>query len=264
MTWMSVIVGLTAATYFASSVAFMLYLARFQAKLASAGYKLLWVGFVIHVIAVAHLYLLPESEAVVDHLVFQLGLGLVIAFLAVEKWIGGRIWASLLSPLATSVVLASLHLVFGQTNSTLPEFVAVVTPVHIGASILGLMAFLVAFSVSVMYVAQDYNLRNKKSLTMSRMPAQVSLDRLSIFALKLGFPLYTLGIVLGAVWAIKGDPPAFSFRYILAMLSWLVYGLVLLGRVTTGWSGRKSALMTMIGFLGAFSVLVGYFARGGA
>ena len=46
MNWMSFIVGLTAAVYFASSVAFMFYLTRFQEKWSSAGYKLLWVGLV--------------------------------------------------------------------------------------------------------------------------------------------------------------------------------------------------------------------------
>jgi len=263
MNWMSIIVVATASVYFASTIAFLLYFARFNERWSNLGYRLLISGVVIHAVALLHLNFLPDGVPIVDESVFSGAAGLVLIFVMFEKYIGGRIWASLLSPVATSVVIASLHGVFAKSSTAIPEFVAVVTPVHIGASVLGIIAFLVAFVASVMYVAQDYTLKKKVFLGPSKMPAQTSLDKLMGNALKIGFPLYTIGIVLGAVWAIKGDPPGFSARYILAFLSWLVYGLVILGRVTTGWSGRKSAAMTMVGFLGAFSVLMGYFARWG-
>ena len=169
----------------------------------------------------------------------------------------------LLSPLATALVLGSIYGPIGEISSTTPEFVSVITPVHIVSSLCGILAFLGAFVASVMYVAQDYALTTKSFGSTSKLPPQVSLYRWSSKALTIGFPLYTVGIILGAMWAIQGNPPVFSARYLLAFLSWLVYGLLILGKFTRGWSGRKAAMLTMVGFLCSFTVLAGYFARGG-
>ena len=112
MTWLSIIVLLTAVAYFVSSAAFMVYLVSFQAKWSTFGYRILLVGLSIHIIAVAHLFVGPEASSLVDPTAFIVALAMVLVFLVVERGLGGRIWATLLCPIATSVVLASLHGLF--------------------------------------------------------------------------------------------------------------------------------------------------------
>ena len=263
MSWVSVLVILAAALYFASTLAFLGYVLRFTESWAKLGTRVLWAGVVLHGIAVAHLFALDAGEMTVEKFSFSLGLIVSCSLLAIERREGGKIWSVLLSPLATVLVLASIYGPIGEISSTTPDFIAVITPVHIASSVFGILAFLAAFIASVMFVAQDYALTKKSLSTTSRLPPQVSLYRWSSRALIVGFPLYTIGIVLGAMWAIQGTPPEFSIRYLLALLSWLVYGLLILGKFTRGWSGRKAAILTMVGFLCSFTVLAGYFARGG-
>ena len=252
----------TAAIYFGSSVAFMVHINTFQDRWSHWGYRLLLAGVGSHVIAVAHLFLLHEGQTFVYPEIFAAGLGTVFILLIAERRLKGRMWASLLSPLATAIVIASLTARPDEEAGVLPEFLEFVTPLHIAASVAGFLFFLLSFGCSVLYIAQEHALKKEPSL-VSSLPPQMVLTRLSLRGLKWGFPLYSLGIVLGAVWAFKGNPPVFSGRYVIAVLSWLVYGFVILGTVTTGWSGKKSATMTMVGFLAVLSVIVGYFGRWG-
>ncbi len=74
-----------------------------------------------------------------------------------------------------------------------------------------------------------------------------------------GFPLLTLGVILGAYWAHSAwsrywgwDPKETS-----ALVTWLIYAGYLHARNLRGWKGKGSAWLLVIGF-GA--VLFSYFA----
>jgi len=141
--------------------------------------------------------------------------------------------------------------------------VGIIKVVHIGSSILGVLAFLVAFLVSVLYIQQDFSLR-KKELSAGlgrRLPPQVTLHNISGKAIKIGFPLYTIGIVLGAFWFAKDGLGEIAVQNVLAIISWGVYAVLLHGRLTIGWSGRRAAVTTIVGFLGALSVALIYLSR---
>jgi ABC-type uncharacterized transport system permease subunit len=48
------------------------------------------------------------------------------------------------------------------------------------------------------------------------------------------------------------------------MVSWLIYAAILQARLTTGWRGRRAALLTLVGLVGLVGVLSSYLARSGA
>jgi ABC-type transport system involved in cytochrome c biogenesis permease subunit len=60
--------------------------------------------------------------------------------------------------------------------------------------------------------------------------------------------------------------PEFSPAQTLGLLTWVVFAAVLVLRIAAGWQGRRAALGTIMGFLCALAVLVGYVvqARNGA
>jgi ABC-type transport system involved in cytochrome c biogenesis permease subunit len=75
-----------------------------------------------------------------------------------------------------------------------------------------------------------------------------------------GFPLMTLGILTGSLWARAhwGDYWTWESREISSALTWLLYGGLLQGRITAGLRGRKAAVLTVLGFV----VVIGYFFWG--
>ena len=77
------------------------------------------------------------------------------------------------------------------------------------------------------------------------------LDNLSYRILGIGFPLLTIGILSGAVWANEAWGSYWSWdpKETWALLTWLVFAIYLHMRLTKGWSGKKPALIASLGFV---------------
>lgn len=65
-----------------------------------------------------------------------------------------------------------------------------------------------------------------------------------------GFPLLTLGILSGAVWANEAWGSYWSWdpKETWAFITWLIFAIYLHVRITKGWSAEKSALVASLGF----------------
>ena len=87
---------------------------------------------------------------------------------------------------------------------------------------------------------------NRGSLTLS-----IALDNLSYRILGIGFPLLTIGILSGAVWANEAWGSYWSWdpKETWALLTWLVFAIYLHTRLTKGWEGKKPALIASLGFI---------------
>ena len=77
------------------------------------------------------------------------------------------------------------------------------------------------------------------------------IDNLSYRVLGLGFPLLTIGILSGSVWANEAWGSYWSWdpKETWAFITWLVYAIYLHTRITKGWTGKKPAIIATIGFV---------------
>nr|YP_010733681.1 cytochrome c heme attachment protein [Gayralia brasiliensis]YP_010733755.1 cytochrome c heme attachment protein [Monostroma nitidum]WEG92952.1 cytochrome c heme attachment protein [Gayralia brasiliensis]WEG93026.1 cytochrome c heme attachment protein [Monostroma nitidum] len=77
------------------------------------------------------------------------------------------------------------------------------------------------------------------------------LDNLSYRFLGLGFPLLTIGILSGAVWANQtwGSYWSWDIKETWAFITWLVFAIYLHTRISRGWSGEQSAFIACFGFI---------------
>nr|ASO75889.1 cytochrome c biogenesis protein [Storeatula sp. CCMP1868] len=78
-----------------------------------------------------------------------------------------------------------------------------------------------------------------------------SLDNLSYRIIGLGFPLLTIGIIAGAVWANEAWGAYWSWdpKETWALITWLVFAAYLHARITKAWQGKKPAILASIGFV---------------
>jgi cytochrome c-type biogenesis protein CcsB len=86
-----------------------------------------------------------------------------------------------------------------------------------------------------------------------------TLDNLSYRVLGVGFPLLTIGILSGAVWANEAWGSYWSWdpKETWALLTWLVFAIYLHTRLTKGWEGRKPALIASLGFVTVWICFLG-------
>ena len=262
--------AVTAALYAASAGAYVLFLARGTEGGARWAARLLAGG------VAAHVGFLAANWAVAGHLptadihqaLAVMSLLVALAFLVAAR---SRQRLSVLGAFITPVtLLLFLGAAFRRGVGPVPEEVkGALLPVHVGVNVLGLAAFALAFAAGLAYVIQERQLRQKKlGGLMQRLPALDVLDSLGLRAVLIGFPLLTVGVVTGTIWAVRLHAAeggvGLSAAQGFGLLAWLLFAGVLLLRVAAGWRGRKAAIGTMLGFLCTLAVLLGYVMRGSA
>ncbi|WP_347350774.1 c-type cytochrome biogenesis protein CcsB [Intrasporangium sp.] len=119
-----------------------------------------------------------------------------------------------------------------------------------------------AFSVSFAAAALDlWTPRRWRHL----IPTSEVLDRLGYRAVVIGFPLDTMVVVIGAVWAeiAWGSYWSWDPKETASLVTWLIYGGYLHARVARGWTGRRAAWLLVIGFASVVLTFMGNSFFGG-
>ena len=249
----------TMVLYFVATMSFLAYLLRRSEALSNVSLAITAVGFISHTVALV-IRIVEVSSTVPpsfsDALSFFSWM-IILVFVLVEFRHRIHVLGSFMVPLA----LVSL-----VSSAALPETVPTLQPVfktlwfHVTLSMLGTVGFTVAFVAGVMYLIQDRLLKSKQfNVLYSKLPALDFLDHLNQQSIVLGFPLLTLGIVTGAISAefARGSYVSWNPEQIWALVTWVFYFIVLLGRLTVGWRAKRAAYLTVIGFACVILTLVG-------
>ncbi len=96
-------------------------------------------------------------------------------------------------------------------------------------------------------------------LAMERLTLGETLDNLSYRMIGLGFPLLTIGIIAGGVWANEAWGSYWSWdpKETWSLITWLVFAAYLHTRITKGWQGRKPAILASGGLLVIWTCYLG-------
>jgi cytochrome c-type biogenesis protein CcsB len=91
----------------------------------------------------------------------------------------------------------------------------------------------------------------KEGILEKKLSLLESLDNLSYRIIGLGFPLLTIGIIAGAVWANEAWGSYWSWdpKETWALITWLVFAAYLHARITRSWQGKGPAVLASIGFI---------------
>lgn len=263
--WVTALFGLTALLYAVAAGLYLLFLAKGK---EGGARRAAWV---LGGAVVAHLGFMTTNWLVEGHVptadihqaLAVMSLIVVLVFLATART---RQRLQVLGAFITPVtLLLFLGAAFRRGVGPVPEPVrSAMLPVHVGVNVLGLAAFAFAFAFALAYVIQERQLRRKQlGGLFQRLPALDVLDTLGFRSVLIGFPLLTIGVVTGTMWAVRINDGGFdlSAAQIFGLLAWVLFAAVLLLRVAAGWRGRKAAIGTMLGFLSTMVVLAGYLLR---
>ncbi len=86
-----------------------------------------------------------------------------------------------------------------------------------------------------------------------------TLDEVGYKTIAIGFPLLTVGIITGAVWANAawGTYWGWDPKETWSLITWLMYAAYLHARLTRGWRGKRAAILSVIGFLAVIFTYLG-------
>jgi ABC-type uncharacterized transport system permease subunit len=132
--------------------------------------------------------------------------------------------------------------------------------IHIALAFIGVTAFALAAAISTLYLVVSGRLKRKRSIPRT-LPSLNILDSLSLRTIIVGFPFYTIALLLGSVHALRSGTGELKVAYLFAAISWVIYGVVLQARLTAGWRGRNAAILTIFGLASAL-IVVGLYSAG--
>jgi len=138
---------------------------------------------------------------------------------------------------------------------------------HIIPLFLGYASFTVSFIFSIMYLTQERQLKKKSfGPLFESLPSLETLDALMWKTITLGFPLLTIGLVSGTVWAktsnILGLLWYLDPKVTLGALTWLIYAAILHLRLGASFHGTRVAIVTIAGFVIVILTFIGPFLMG--
>ena len=130
---------------------------------------------------------------------------------------------------------------------------------HVMTCFLGYAAFAVSFGASVAYLIKNKEAPPTTEEDSGSLPALEMLDELIYKANAVGFLLLGIGIITGAVWAnyAWGSYWSWDPKETWSLITWLIYAAFLHARLTRGWRGRKTAVLSIIGFCGVLFTFFG-------
>ncbi len=246
--------------YVLSAVGYVTFIIKPELKSAAAAS--LWAavaGFVLHGAYFGVRW--AESGRVPVTTFFEaanfLGMGIMLVFLIMEFRFKIAALGSFMLPLVI-VLMIPAFVLSKQITELNPVLRSGWLGIHTTFAVLGDAAFAFAFIVSVMYLIQERQLKAKNlGAIFHRLPSLDIMDTLGYKALTFGWPLFTLGMITGSIWANSAWGTYWSWdpKETWSLITWVIY-LALLHLRTIGWRGRKMAFLSILGF--AF-VLVSFF-----
>ncbi len=145
-----------------------------------------------------------------------------------------------------------------------PEDLSLLGRIHISLATIGVGIVALASALSAIYLAEDRALKKKNfdAIAFKDRGAPLdALDRLSHRLVWVGFPIFTVSLVLGAVWVSRLGAHLDRLEYPLAAVTWLAFAVLIVARQAYGWRGRRAATLTLQGFASALLVLAIYLVR---
>jgi ABC-type uncharacterized transport system permease subunit len=136
--------------------------------------------------------------------------------------------------------------------------------IHISLATVGVGIFALAAALSAIYLVEERALKKKRFDTLAFKDKGAPLDALDRWSNRLiwvGFPIFTVALVLGAIWVSKLGEDLTRIEYPLAAVTWFAYATLIIARAAYGWRGRRAARLTLIGFAAALAVLAIYLVR---
>jgi cytochrome c-type biogenesis protein CcsB len=164
----------------------------------------------------------------------------------------------LLFPVVVLLFLAGTVL-YAPAAPLVPALRSYWIAIHVTTISIGTGIFLVSFVATVLYLVRRHwelaveagRIPTRFPITLgARLPSTEVLDRMAYRTVAFGFPVYTFGIIAGAIWAEAawGRYWGWDPKETWAFITWVVYAAYLHARATAGWRGTAAAQVNIIAF----------------
>jgi cytochrome c-type biogenesis protein CcsB len=227
-------------------------------RLGAAGMLLTVVGLLTHAAVVVTRGLaadrLPWGNMYEFTTVVVLVAVLTYTVLALRAPVLRHIGVFIMGPVVVSLALIRMVL-YVEAGPLVASLRSWWLGVHVTTATLGFGIFFLSGIVSVLYLVRSR--REEQAAAgatvapslLDRLPSAAALDRTAHRTAVFGFPIWTFAVIAGAIWAESawGRFWGWDPKETWAFIAWVVYAAYLHARTTSGWRGRPSAWINVVG-----------------
>jgi cytochrome c-type biogenesis protein CcsB len=188
-----------------------------------------------------------------ESLIFLCCMLLLLCFF-IEQKTKTKLITTIISPIILALTLFA--------NYVLPKSLQEISPLvpslqsdwlmfHVSTMILSYATLIIGSLLSILYLSLSFLTKTETfKLAYSKTLMLENLDIFSYRIIGIGFPLLTLGIIAGAVWANEawGNYWSWDPKETWALITWLIFATYLHARIVKKWEKEKAAIIASIGF----------------
>lgn len=162
-------------------------------------------------------------------------------------------WPWLLAPVLALMFYGGKNL-YVEAAPVVPALQSIWIPIHVTIIAIGASIALVSGVASILYLLRMRQPQGREEGVLGKivlpLPSAQTLDSIAYRTAIWSFPLFGLGIVLGAIWAEAawGRYWGWDPKETVSFISWIIYALYLHARATSGWRNSKAAWINIAGF----------------
>ena len=120
---------------------------------------------------------------------------------------------------------------------------------HILLSMAAAALLFAAAVTAILLVFLDRRLRTRRIADLpSALPPLDALEKVMFRLIAAGFGLLTLALITGFVFVTNLFTQNLVQKTVLSLIAWLLFGVLLIGRLRFGWRGRSAVRWTLWGF----------------
>ena len=132
--------------------------------------------------------------------------------------------------------------------------------VHISSLLVAYASFALAAVLGLTYMLQFKEIKKKHlGYFYTRLPSLQILDKMNARAVTVGWLFLTIGVAVGVLWTAQArgvtpDDPNLQAMVVadpkifVALITWAVYSFAMVSRRSMGWTGRRAAWLSAVGF----------------
>lgn len=244
--------------YLGNSVLYIIYMAFRYERIGKVATSLTGLTFLLHTAAI----ILRWIES------YQIGMGrapltnmyeslvffswcITLIYLLWERKLPARAVGAFILPFSFFfIAYASLAPgVSSQIDPLIPALQSNWLYAHVITCFLSYAAFAISCALSIIYLVK-LSAQKAEAEGDNLLPGLENLDGLIYKTIAAGFPLLTIGIITGAAWAnyAWGSYWSWDPKETWSLITWFIYAVFLHARFRREWRGKRSALLSIIGF----------------
>ncbi|WP_034327755.1 c-type cytochrome biogenesis protein CcsB [Alkaliphilus transvaalensis] len=244
--------------YIASMVLYFLFFVIKNENHGRYATFLIKIGFIFHTIAIVARGFGAGRVPLTNQYEFATSFawGIALCFMVFEHKYSFRAMGTFVTPIVF-IIMGYAAMQSKDVRPLMPALQSHWLTLHVSTAVIGYGAFGVACGVSFMYLLKDKFSKDK--FMEKHMPSLERLDLISYRAIALGFLFLTLVMVTGAIWAEQawGRYWAWDPKETWSFITWIIYAIYLHLRLTKGWSGKRAAIFSVIGFICVLFTYIG-------